>query len=131
MLESAKVDGANAVCRFLFITLPLLTPLLGIIILYSIVMTIGDFEIIYVLTKGGPMNSTHVFSTLAFQEGLATANISRAAAIVLFIFGTGPIQGFAVTLSVGIVTSMFTAIMGTRAIVNLAVGGRSIKGLSI
>jgi multiple sugar transport system permease protein len=86
LLESAKVDGANAVCRFLFITLPLLTPLLGIVLLYSIVMTIGDFEIIYVLTKGGPMNSTHVFSTLAFQEGLATANISRAAAIVLFIF---------------------------------------------
>ena len=63
---------------------------------------------------------------------IADANITTLiAAIVLFIFGTGPIQGFAVTLSVGIVTSMFTAIMGTRAIVNLAVGGRQIKGLSI
>ncbi len=53
------------------------------------------------------------------------------AAILLFSFGTGPIKGFAVTLSIGIATSMFTATMGTRAIVNLAFGGRKIKWLSI
>ncbi len=86
LLESAEVDGASALARFYYIILPLLTPLLGVIVLYSVVMTIGDFEIIYVLTKGGPMNTTHVFSTLAFQEGIATADIARAAAIVLFIF---------------------------------------------
>ena len=63
---------------------------------------------------------------------IADANITTLiAAIVLYIFGTGSIKGFAITLSIGILTSMFTAIMGTRAIINLAVGGRKIKKLSI
>ncbi|NNF95874.1 MAG: protein translocase subunit SecD, partial [Halobacteria archaeon] len=63
---------------------------------------------------------------------IADANITTLiAAVVLYIFGTGPIKGFAITLSIGIVTSMFTAIMGTRAIVNLFVAGRKIKKLSI
>lgn len=78
-----------------------------------------------------PQASIHAGYAKALST-IADANITTfIAAIVLFLFGTGPIQGFAVTLSVGIVTSMFTAIMGTRAIVNLAVGGRRIKGLSI
>ncbi|VAX09607.1 Protein translocase subunit SecD [hydrothermal vent metagenome] len=63
---------------------------------------------------------------------IADANITTLiAAIVLYVFGTGPIKGFAITLSIGIVTSMFTAIMGTRAIINLIVSGRRIKKLSI
>ncbi len=63
---------------------------------------------------------------------IADANITTLiAAVVLFIFGTGSIQGFAITLSVGILTSMFTAIMGTRAVVNLFVSGKRIKTLSI
>ncbi len=63
---------------------------------------------------------------------IADANITTLiAAVVLYIFGTGPIKGFAITLSIGIVTSLFTAIMGTRAIINLIVGGRRIKKLSI
>ncbi|MFW2372225.1 MAG: protein translocase subunit SecD, partial [Gammaproteobacteria bacterium] len=63
---------------------------------------------------------------------IADANITTLiAAIVLFSFGTGPIKGFAVTLSIGIMTSMFTAIMGTRALVNLTYGGRNVKKLSI
>ena len=53
------------------------------------------------------------------------------AAIVLFAFGTGPIKGFAITLSLGIVTSMFTAIVGTRAIVNLAFGGRKLESVPV
>ena len=63
---------------------------------------------------------------------IADANITTLiAAIVLFMFGTGPIKGFATTLSIGIATSMFTSIMGTRAILNLIVSGRKIKKLSI
>ena len=50
--------------------------------------------------------------------------VYAGAIVVLFLFGTGPIKGFAVTLSLGIVTSMFTAIMGTRAVVNLVYGGK-------
>ena len=63
---------------------------------------------------------------------IADANITTlVAAIVLFGFGTGPIKGFAITLSLGIVTSMFTAIMGTRAIINLLYGGKRVTALSI
>ena len=63
---------------------------------------------------------------------IADANITTLiAAIVLFAFGTGPIKGFAITLSLGIITSMFTAIIGTRSIVNLIFGGRRLKSLPV
>ena len=63
---------------------------------------------------------------------IADANITTIiAALVLFMFGTGPIKGFAITLSLGIITSMFTAIVGTRAVVNLVYGGRQVDRLSI
>ena len=84
--EAAKVDGAGPIGIFWNVTLPLISPLLGIVVLYSIIMTIGDFDIVYVLTRGGPMNTTHLFATLAFQEGIASGDISRAAAISLFVF---------------------------------------------
>jgi preprotein translocase subunit SecD len=65
-------------------------------------------------------------------SSIADANITTLiAAIVLFAFGTGPIKGFAITLSLGIITSMFTAIVGTRAVVNLAFGGRRIESLPV
>ncbi len=65
-------------------------------------------------------------------SSIADANITTLiAAVVLFAFGTGPIKGFAITLSLGIVTSMFTAIIGTRAIVNLAFGGRKLESLPV
>jgi len=63
---------------------------------------------------------------------IADANVTTLiAALVLFVFGTGPIKGFAITLSIGILTSMFTAIVGTRAVVNLMYGGKKIEKLSI
>ncbi len=65
-------------------------------------------------------------------SSIADANITTLiAALVLFTFGTGPIKGFAITLSLGIVTSMFTAIVGTRAVINLIYGGRSVASLAI
>jgi preprotein translocase subunit SecD len=65
-------------------------------------------------------------------SSIADANITTLiAAIVLFAFGTGPIKGFAVTLSLGIITSMFTAIVGTRVIVNLAFGGRKLESVPV
>ena len=76
-------------------------------------------------------NSIHSGYEKAFSS-IADANITTLiAAIVLFAFGTGPIKGFAVTLSLGIVTSMFTAIIGTRTVVNLAFGGRRLEKLPI
>ncbi|RRQ22985.1 protein translocase subunit SecD [Thiohalobacter thiocyanaticus] len=78
-----------------------------------------------------PQASIHSGYEKAFST-IADANITTLiAAIVLFSFGTGPVKGFAVTLSIGIVTSMFTAIMGTRALVNLVYGGRRLQKLSI
>ncbi|NNC65342.1 MAG: MMPL family transporter, partial [Gammaproteobacteria bacterium] len=63
---------------------------------------------------------------------IADANLTTLiAAMVLFAFGTGPIKGFAVTLTLGIITSMFTAIIGTRALVNLIYGYRQVERLSI
>ena len=78
-----------------------------------------------------PQASIHAGYEKAFAT-IADANITTLiAAIVLFSFGSGPIKGFAVTLSLGIIASMFTAIMGTRAVINLIYGGKRIKKLSI
>ena len=75
--------------------------------------------------------SIHAGYEKAFSS-IADANVTTLiAAIVLFAFGTGPIKGFAVTLSLGILTSMFTAIVGTRAVVNLVFGGRRLETLPI
>ena len=78
-----------------------------------------------------PQASIHAGYEKAFST-ITDANVTTLlAAIVLFSLGTGPVKGFAVTLSIGIITSMFTAIVGTRAIVNLIYGGRNVKKLSI
>ncbi|MFC1664329.1 protein translocase subunit SecD [Pseudomonadota bacterium] len=81
--------------------------------------------------RNTPQASIHV----GYDKALSTivdANITTLiAAIVLFNFGTGPIKGFAITLSIGILTSMFTAIVGTRAVINLIYGGKRVEKLSI
>ena len=78
-----------------------------------------------------PQASIHAGYEKAFST-ITDANVTTLlAAIVLFSLGTGPVKGFAVTLSIGIITSMFTAIIGTRSIVNLLYGGRNIQKLSI
>jgi preprotein translocase subunit SecD len=80
---------------------------------------------------GAPQAAIHAGYEKALSS-IADANITTLiAAIVLFAFGTGPIKGFAITLSLGIMTSMFTAIVGTRAIVNLAFGGRKIETVPV
>ncbi len=84
--DAARVDGANAFRRFWHITVPLLKPILYIVTLFSVVMTVSDFIIVHVLTKGGPMQTTHLFGTLAYQIGLAGTRIGMGAAISLFIF---------------------------------------------
>jgi preprotein translocase subunit SecD len=80
-------------------------------------------------------NTPQASINAGYEKAFSTifdANITTLiAAIVLFVFGTGPVKGFATTLSIGIATSMFTAIMGTRAIINLVVGTRKLTKLSI
>lgn len=84
--EAAEVDGATSWGRFWHVTLPLIKPVLAVVILFSTIFTFGDFNIVQVLTRGGPINSTHLFATLAYQVGLNGGNLGQGAAISLFIF---------------------------------------------
>ena len=84
--EAAEVDGASSWGRFRHVTLPLLKPVLAVVILFSTIFTFADFNIVQVLTRGGPVNTTHLFATLAYQTGLVGGNIGQAAAISLFLF---------------------------------------------
>jgi multiple sugar transport system permease protein len=86
LYEAAESDGAGPVARFFHVTLPLLRPVLAIVILFSTIFTFSDFNIVYVLTHGGPINSTHLFATLARQVGLETGRIGEGAAISLYLF---------------------------------------------
>ena len=86
LYEAAEADGAGPVARFWLITLPLLKPVLTIVILFSTIFTFSEFNIIYVLTHGGPINSTHLFATLSRQIGLESGRIGEGAAISLYLF---------------------------------------------
>jgi len=84
------------------------------------------------LAAGNPLQTSIHTGYEKAMSSIADANITTLiAAIVLLIFGTGPIKGFAVTLSLGIVTSMFTSIVGTRCVVNLVFGGRKISNVPV
>ena len=80
------MDGASPWNRFWHVTLPLLKPVIAVVILFSTIFTFSDFNIVYILTRGGPVNSTHLFATLAYQIGLNGGNLGQGAAISLFLF---------------------------------------------
>jgi multiple sugar transport system permease protein len=86
LYEAAEADGAGPVSRFWYVTLPLLKPVLAIVVLFSTILTFSDFNIVYILTHGGPINSTHLFATLARQIGLESGRIGEGAAISLYLF---------------------------------------------
>ena len=86
LYEAAEADGAGPAARFWHVTLPLLKPVLAIVILFSTIFTFSDFNIVYVLTNGGPINSTHLFATLTRQVGLESGQIGQGAAISLYLF---------------------------------------------
>ena len=84
--EAAAIDGATNWQRFVAVTLPTVRGIVLITTLFSIIWTFSDFQLIYVLTKGGPANSTHVFGTYAYQIGLSATQIGQGAAISLYMF---------------------------------------------
>src|ERR671936_3160139 len=86
LYEAAEADGAGPIARFWYVTLPLLKGVLAIVVLFSTIFTFSEFNIVYVLTHGGPINSTHLFATLARQVGLETGRIGEGAAISLYLF---------------------------------------------
>jgi multiple sugar transport system permease protein len=84
--EAAEIDGANAWQRFWRVTLPLIKPIMLVVVLFSMVATFADFQLIYVLTRGGPYSSTHVFGTYAYEIAMRAAKLGQGASISLFLF---------------------------------------------
>jgi len=84
--EAASLDGANGWQRFWHVTWPLLKPVTIVVVVFSIIQTFSDFQLIYVLTGGGPANSTHLLATYAYQLGVAAGLLGEGAAISLFMF---------------------------------------------
>ncbi len=81
--EAASLDGATGWQRFRFITLPMLTPIIAVVMTFSVLFTFTDFQLIYVLTKGGPVNATHLMATLSFQRGIPGGQLGEGAAIAV------------------------------------------------
>jgi multiple sugar transport system permease protein len=84
--EAAALDGANAWNRFWHVTWPLLLPVTLVVVVFSVIQTFSDFQLIYVLTGGGPANETHLVATYAYQIGVASGLLGQGAAISLFMF---------------------------------------------
>ena len=84
--EAAAIDGARPWQRFLHVTWPLLLPVTMVVVLFSIIQTFADFQLVYILTGGGPANATHLFATYAYQIGVGTGLLSQGAAVSLAMF---------------------------------------------
>ena len=84
--EAAAIDGAKPWQRFWHVTWPLLLPVTMVVVLFSVIQTFADFQIVYVMTGGGPANATHLFATYAYQIGIGTGLLSEGAAISLAMF---------------------------------------------
>ena len=83
LYEAAAIDGASGWQRFRFITLPLLTPIIAVVMTFSVLFTFTDFQLIYVLTRGGPLNATHLMATLSFQRAISGGALGEGAAIAI------------------------------------------------
>lgn len=83
--DAAKVDGATGFRKFLYVTLPLQLPIATVALLFGIVFTATDMTVTYILTRGGPFNSTHMLTTWAFQTGIESSSLGPGAAISLFL----------------------------------------------
>ena len=79
--EAASLDGASPWQQFRHVTLPLLTPIIAVVMTFSVLMTFTDFQLIYVLTRGGPLNATHLMATLSFQRAISGGSLGEGAAI--------------------------------------------------
>ena len=85
LYEAAAIDGANAWQKLIYITLPMMRNIIMITMLYSLIVTFADFDIVRILTNGGPQDSTHLFATFAFTVGIQSGNIPRGASVSLFM----------------------------------------------
>ncbi len=83
LYEAAAIDGATPWQRFWHITLPLLTPIIAVVMTFSVLFTFTDFQLIYVLTRGGPLNATHLMATLSFQRAISGGALGEGAALAI------------------------------------------------
>jgi multiple sugar transport system permease protein len=83
LYEAAAIDGATGWQRFRHVTLPLLTPIIAVVMTFSVLFTFTDFQLIYVLTRGGPLNATHLMATLSFQRAIPGGALGEGAAIAI------------------------------------------------
>ncbi len=81
LYEAATIDGASSWQRFRYITYPLLTPIIAVVMTFSVLFTFTDFQLIWVLTRGGPVNATHLMATLSYQRAILGGNLGEGAAI--------------------------------------------------
>ena len=79
--EASAIDGATPWQQFRHVTLPLLTPIIAVVMTFSVLFTFTDFQLIYVLTRGGPLNATHLMATLSFQRAISGGALGEGAAI--------------------------------------------------
>jgi multiple sugar transport system permease protein len=98
--EAAAIDGAGSWTRFWHITLPLLKPVILIVTVFSVIFTFADFQLVYVLTHGGPANATQLFATYAFDIAMSGGQLGRGASVALAML---PILGL---LIIGLTTYM-------------------------
>jgi multiple sugar transport system permease protein len=81
LYEAATLDGASNWQRFRFITYPLLTPIIAVVMTFSVLFTFTDFQLIWAMTRGGPVNATHLMATLSYQRGILGGRLGEGAAI--------------------------------------------------
>jgi multiple sugar transport system permease protein len=83
--EASAIDGAGLLSRIFRIEIPMMRPILTVAVLFGVVFTFTDMSVVYLLTRGGPYNSTHVLASLAFQEGVLGGDVGRGAAVAIFL----------------------------------------------
>lgn len=81
LYEAATLDGASNWQRFRYITYPLLTPIIAVVMTFSVLFTFTDFQLIWALTRGGPVNATHLMATLSYQRGILSGRLGEGAAV--------------------------------------------------
>lgn len=85
LYEAAAIDGATPWQQFRNVTLPMLTPIIAVVMTFSVLFTFTDFQLIYVLTRGGPLNATHLMATLSFQRAIPGGALGEGAALAILM----------------------------------------------
>ena len=98
LYEAATIDGASAWQRFRYVTLPLLQPIILIVTLFSVIFTFADFQLVYVLTHGGPQNATNLLATYAFDIGMGSGQLGLGASVALTMLPALALLIVAITL---------------------------------